>query len=76
MAKGFWGRFLEWQYYAHYLLTLHLYGLFLVEEVYFFGLYGLAFAWMILAVTGLIFLNDSVIHGLFWTLPKRIRWRD
>ena len=72
MAKGFWGRFLEWQYYAHYLLN----GLFLVEEVYFFGLYGLAFAWMILAVTGLIFLNDSVIHGLFWTLPKRIRWRD
>lgn len=70
--KNYFERFVEWQNYIHYILN----GLFLVGEVLVGKLYGLSTLKMILVLIFLIFINDSIIHAMFWYAPKRIRWRD
>lgn len=72
MGKSYFKRFVEWQNYVHYILN----ALFLVVEVLAFKLYGLGNFAMFLWLTLLIFLNDTVIHAIFWFLPKPWRWRD
>jgi len=69
----FFKRFMEWQNYVHYLLN----AIFLSAEVLLFKLYGLNWFLMLLVIAVLLFVNDSVIHGIFWFLPKKYgRWRD
>lgn len=79
---GYFKRFLDWQNYFHYfLLTL---GLFILHEItsmiglenwailhYVLG-YGVLFIFYFIG----FIIVDSLIHGLFWILPKPLRWRD
>ena len=72
MAKEFSDRFGQWQNYAHYaLLTLGVSAI-----VYYFELYGLIWWKMLLWLFVIIFGVDTLIHGIFWALPKPWRWRD
>lgn len=71
MGKYF-SRFKEWQNYMHYILN----GIFLSTEVWYWELYGLNPVIMLFILIFLIFINDSIIHAIFWFLPKPIRWRD
>jgi hypothetical protein len=72
MKQSYFSRFFEWQNYIHYVLN----GVFLFAEVYFLKIYNLDYLMMFLSTTGLIFLNDSIIHLLFYYLPRPIQWRD
>ena len=69
---SFWTRFIEWQNYVHYILL----GVFISVEVYYWQLYGLAWYIMLPILILLIFVNDTIIHGIFWFSPKPIQWRD
>lgn len=73
MRNSFFSRFFFIQNYLHYILN----GLLLVGEVYYWKLYGLTTWEMTLLLIGLIFINDSLVHFLFWILPRKYgQWRD
>jgi hypothetical protein len=68
--KGFFSRFAEWQNYAHYFL-LDLIVSIVASK---FGAPIDLSMFLILYAT--IFIGDTLVHALFWFLPKPIRWRD
>ncbi len=68
-------RFFQWQNYVHYLLNALLLW-FEWENITATSAIGL-----ITTFTILIFMNDTIIHALFWVLPKEVvgievQWRD
>ena len=69
---SYWSVFLDWQNYVHYILNV----LFLFAEVLPFKLYNQNIFLMFFTLTGLLFLNDSIIHFMFYYLPKPIQWRS
>ena len=82
MAKDFAERFGEWQNYVHYILLAI--GIYIwhsipynevVEQMYVAnpvtGIFALILWWTV----GL-FILDTIIHGIFWVLPKPYQWRD
>lgn len=87
MADNYFSRFVEVQNYVHYLLLTI--GLFIwhalpltgkLEQAYINELLGIAkyinfgemFLWYLLG----LFVLDSLVHMLFWFLPKPLQWRD
>jgi len=79
---SYFKRFIEWQNYAHYILLAGWVYLWhalpyneIVEQAYInnpiTGIIGLILWWSL----GLL-VGDSLIHGLFYVLPKPFRWRD
>lgn len=63
-------RFIEWQNYAHYVLL----SFFVSIVAKFFGApIDLRMFFILLAT---IFVVDTIVHGIFWFLPKPVRWRD
>ena len=72
VAKGYFNRFLEWQNYAHYLLN----GFFLFIEFLLFSSFFARPVELLIYSSMFIFINDSIIHAIFWYAPKPIRWRD
>jgi|GEM_PF-4637018 len=82
MVNNFFERFTEWQNYVHYLFlaiwvyiwhTLPLNEV--IEQIYVnnnaLGLPVLILWWTI----GLL-IGDTIVHGVFWFLPKPLQWRD
>lgn len=72
----FWEKFKEWQNYAHYvLLTL---GLFIWHALPYTGVletggnYFSMFLWYLLG----LFVIDSLVHMIFWFMPRPLQWRD
>ena len=75
--KNFWKRFAEWQNYTHYLLlTIALVIFFHLNEIHTFHtkafLPNLNFLYLLIFVI----IMDTLVHGIFWILPKKLRWRD
>lgn len=70
MAKEFAERFGEWQNYVHYLLLTII-----ISAIA--SYYGAPFDWKMFGILFLtIFVGDTIIHGIFWVLPKPYQWRD
>jgi len=56
----------KWQNYLHYILL----GLAL------WGFYNLGLIRNVYILIGLIFVVDTIIHGIFYFAPEPIQWRD
>jgi putative Mn2+ efflux pump MntP len=71
MAKSFIENFGKWQLYMHYILLAI--GISLVAKHY-----GAPIDWkMFWILTLALFIFDTIVHYLFWMLPKKYgRWRD
>lgn len=67
---GYFKRFKEWQNYIHYLLLALIISL--VADYFGAPITGKMF--LIILIT--LFIGDSVVHAVFWYLPRKIRWRD
>lgn len=77
MTKSYFSRFIEWQNYIHYLLLT--FGLVVFYHIIAKGTlqHTTSEGFMMFGILYLaIFVIDSVVHGLFWALPKPWRWRD
>ena len=73
MTKQFSDRFKEWQNYVHYFLlasSLGAISTYLVQGDY---VYWWANTWRFFIS---VFIADSLIHYLFWNLPRKLKWRD
>ena len=74
MAEDFLTRFAEWQNYMHYiLLTLAL-----VVYMNFAGIKYFNDIKGMLQLLLVIFVMDTLVHLLFWSLPKKngLQWRS
>jgi len=72
MTKQFVDRFFEWQNYLHYILLT------LIVASY-FGIHNQILQDSLLGYGKLfllIFIVDTIVHSIFWFLPKSLRWRD
>lgn len=72
MAKSYFSRFGEWQNYAHYVLLAAL----LVGYYSIYGVFTKSLWNMGLELAVALLVADSLVHGLFYILPKPYRWRD
>jgi hypothetical protein len=73
----FMKRFMEWQNYVHYLLLTIVLTVFMhFNSIHLFHtemfLPNMNFLYLYIT----IFVADTLIHGIFWYLPKGLRWRD
>jgi hypothetical protein len=64
--KMFGERFLQYQNYVHYFLLAG--ALSFITPMNSFLDY--------LKILGMVFGADTIIHFIFWNLPKKFRWRD
>jgi hypothetical protein len=74
-------RFGEWQNYAHYLLlTIWLFIAHWLSGIWGIERLAVNHWWGMIALFSFYFasfvIGDSIIHGIFWILPKPLRWRD
>jgi hypothetical protein len=81
MKMSYYERFIQWQNYTHYvLLALWVYLWHslplneVVEQIYINNSLGIIP--LILWWSAGLFVGDTIIHGVFWFLPKPLRWRD
>lgn len=69
---SYFKRFVQWQNYAHYALNAVLltayYGLFATFDKSYLAM-GVELAIALL-------VSDSIVHGIFYILPKPYQWRD
>lgn len=72
MAKGYFDRFTEWQNYAHYLLN----AVFITFYYVMFGNFNKTVIGMFFELFIVLTISDSIVHFIFWNLPKPYRWRD
>lgn len=66
---NFFQRFFKVQYYVHYALL----GIIIALVAYWYGAPIDVPMTLVLIISLLI--ADTLIHGLFWILPKPLRWR-
>jgi hypothetical protein len=60
----------KWQNYAHYLLLAGAISVVAYQ-------YGAPIDWpMFFVLAVALFVFDTLIHALFWVLPKPFQWRD
>lgn len=69
--EKYYDRFFEWQNYAHYVILVI--GIALFINLFHFDVHYWPH-WGYLAL--FTFAWDSLIHGLFWILPKPFKWRS
>lgn len=71
MAKNdFWNNVWKWQNFVHYLLLA-------VIVLSFQGwIFKGILLWNVLKMTLVLFVGDTVVHAVFWILPKPIQWRS
>jgi len=77
MAKGAFENLTKWQNYAHYILLaivltifMHFQGVHIFHTENFFP--NMNFVWLFVV----LFVADTLIHWIFYNLPKPFRWRD
>lgn len=87
---NYFKRFIQWQNYVHYILLGLIYRIIIFyisispyappsKPLYFKSISFLLksiFSLDTLYVIGIIFIVDSIIHGIFYILPQKYRWRD
>lgn len=82
MVKGPFENLTKWQNYAHYILLA--FGVYIwhalpwneaVEQMYIANPIS-GFIWLTLWWALGLFIIDTIIHWVFYNLPKPYRWRD
>ena len=66
----------KWQNYVHYIAL----GLLLVVAFHLFGIIGIQYwvksLWAFPKLALSLLVADTIVHAVFWMLPKPMRWRD